>query len=68
VYFNLALGQRKDVLAHQVTMPADRYTVVDVNLIPTGELKLVKGTPFDFTTPHAIGERIGQVPGGYDHN
>lgn len=67
-YFNLALGQSKDVLAHQVTIPADRYTVVDANLIPTGELKPVKGTPFDFTTPHAIGERIAQVPGGYDHN
>jgi len=67
-YFNLALGQSKDVLAHQVTIPADRYTVVDATLIPTGELKAVKGTPFDFTTPHAIGERIAQVPGGYDHN
>ena len=67
-YFNLALGQSKDVLAHQVTIPADRYTVVDATLIPTGELKPVKGTPFDFTTPHAIGERIAQVPGGYDHN
>ena len=67
-YFNLALGQSKDVLAHEVTLPADRYTVVDAQLIPTGELKPVKGTPFDFTTPHAIGERIAQVPGGYDHN
>lgn len=67
-YFNLALGQSKDVLAHQVTIPADRYTVVDDKLIPTGELKPVKGTPFDFTSPHAIGERIAQVPGGYDHN
>jgi aldose 1-epimerase len=67
-YFNLALGQSKDVLAHQVTIPADRYTVVDAQLIPTGELKPVKGTPFDFTTAHAIGERIAQVPGGYDHN
>ncbi len=67
-YFNLALGQRKDVLAHQVTLPADRYTVVDASLIPTGELRPVKGTPFDFTTPHAIGERLAQVPGGYDHN
>ncbi|RZK17661.1 MAG: galactose mutarotase [Hymenobacter sp.] len=67
-YFNLAQGQSKDVLAHQVTLPADRYTVVDDKQIPTGELKAVKGTPFDFTTPHAIGERIAQVPGGYDHN
>jgi len=67
-YFNLALGQRQDVLAHVVTIPADRYTVVDANLIPTGELKPVAGTPFDFRTPHAIGARIAQVPGGYDHN
>ncbi|TGE24991.1 galactose mutarotase [Hymenobacter aquaticus] len=65
-YFNLGAG--KDVLAHQVTLPADRYTVVDNTLIPTGELRVVKGTPFDFTTAHAIGERIGAVPGGYDHN
>ena len=67
-YFNLALGQSKDVLAHEVTLPADRYTVVDATLIPTGELRPVKDTPFDFTAPHAIGERIAQVPGGYDHN
>jgi len=67
-YFNLGYGQDKDVLGHEVTIPADRYTVVDATLIPTGELRPVKGTPFDFTTPHTIGERIGQVPGGYDHN
>jgi aldose 1-epimerase len=67
-YFNLSHGVSKDILAHEVTLPADRYTVVDASLIPTGELKAVKGTPFDFLTPHAIGERIAQVPGGYDHN
>ncbi|TYZ06523.1 galactose mutarotase [Hymenobacter lutimineralis] len=67
-YFNLNHGAGKDILGHEVTLPADRYTVVDAGLIPTGELRPVKGTPFDFTTPHAIGERIAQVPGGYDHN
>ncbi|ALW84587.1 galactose mutarotase [Hymenobacter sedentarius] len=67
-YFNLNHGAGKDILGHEVTIPADRYTVVDATLIPTGELRPVKGTPFDFTTPHAIGERIAQVPGGYDHN
>ncbi len=67
-YFNLNHGAGKDILAHEVTIPANRYTVVDDGLIPTGELRPVKGTPFDFTTPHAIGERIAQVPGGYDHN
>ncbi|HEX9006886.1 MAG TPA: galactose-1-epimerase, partial [Bacteroidota bacterium] len=57
---------------HILTLHADRYTVVDSTLIPTGENRPVKGTPMDFTTPHAIGERIDQVPGpppgGYDHN
>ncbi|TGD79480.1 aldose epimerase family protein [Hymenobacter wooponensis] len=67
-YFNLGLGQLPDVLGHQVTLHADRYTVVDDTAIPTGELRPVQGTPFDFTAPHAIGERIAQVPGGYDHN
>ena len=67
-YFNLSHGVSKDVLKHEVTLPADRYTVVDAGLIPTGELRPVRGTPFDFTTPHDIGERIAQVPGGYDHN
>jgi aldose 1-epimerase len=47
---------------------ADRYTPVDAILIPTGELATVKGTPFDFTTPHKIGARIDSVQGGYDHN
>ncbi|MBT9395537.1 galactose mutarotase [Hymenobacter sp. NST-14] len=65
-YFNLGGG--KDVLGHEVTLAADRYNVVDAGLIPTGELRPVQGTPFDFTSPHTIGERIAQVPGGYDHN
>ena len=67
-YFNLSHGVSKDILAHEVTLAADRYSVVDAGLIPTGELRPVAGTPFDFTTPHAIGGRIAQVPGGYDHN
>lgn len=67
-YFNLSHGSSPDVLQHEVTLAADRYTVVDDTLIPTGELRPVQGTPFDFLTLHAIGERIGQVPGGYDHN
>ena len=67
-YFNLSHGTATDILAHKLLLAADRYTVVDATLIPTGELRPVAGTPFDFTTPHAIGERIAQVPGGYDHN
>ena len=49
-------------------LAADQYTPVDAGLIPTGELKDVKGTPMDFTAPTAIGARIAQVEGGYDHN
>lgn len=71
-YFNLAGSG--DNLGHLVTLTADRFTPVDAGLIPTGELKPVKGTPFDFTSPHAIGERINQndpqlkAGQGYDHN
>jgi len=67
-YFNLTGGARTDVLGHVVQMMADRYTVVDSTLIPTGELRPVIGTPMDFNMPHTIGERIAQVEGGYDHN
>jgi len=57
-----------------VTIYADSFTPVDQTLIPTGEIKPVKGTPFDFISAHAIGERIGQndpqlqYGKGYDHN
>ncbi len=44
-------------------LAADRYLAVDETLIPTGELAAVKGTPLDFTQPHAIGERIDQASG-----
>lgn len=66
-YFNLS-AMKEDILGHQLTIHAPKYTPVDAGLIPTGELKAVKDTPFDFTSPHLIGERIAQVPGGYDHN
>jgi aldose 1-epimerase len=68
-YFNLA-GEG-DVLGHELTVFTDQYTVADKELIPTGEIASVKGTPLDFTTPHRIGERIDQLkpqPNGYDHN
>ncbi|MCX2739752.1 galactose mutarotase [Pontibacter sp. M82] len=68
-YFNLAAGQASDALDHVITLNADRYTVVNASLIPTGELREVAGTVMDFTGPHAIGERVKQVEGGgYDHN
>ncbi len=71
-YFNLA--GTGDILKHEVVIHGSKTTPVDRGLIPTGELKDVKGTPFDFLTPHAVGERIGaddqqiKFGGGYDHN
>ena len=71
-YFNLNYGQAKDILGHELTLNAERFTPVDNTLIPTGQLQAVAGTPMDFRQPHAIGERMKQVPGaapgGYDHN
>lgn len=71
-YFNLAGNGL--ILNHVVMIPADKFTPVDSTLIPTGELKPVEGTPFDFRTPTAIGARIKQddeqlkFGKGYDHN
>jgi aldose 1-epimerase len=71
-YFNLAGGG--EILNHQLMLDADRFTPVDSGLIPTGELRPVEGTPFDFRKPTAIGARINQADEqlkfgkGYDHN
>jgi aldose 1-epimerase len=68
-YFNLAGAG--DVLDQTLWLATDRYTPADEQLIPTGEIASVKGTPLDFTTPTAIGSRIEQLKprvNGYDHN
>lgn len=67
-YFNLTAGQADNILQHELTIYADRYAVVDKNMIPTGELREVQGTPADFTQATPIGARVEQLPGGYDHN
>jgi aldose 1-epimerase len=72
-YFNLAGQGNGDILGHRIMLNAARFIPVDSGLIPTGELRAVKGTPFDFALPTAIGARIDQADEqlklgrGYDH-
>lgn len=73
-YFNLAGHASGKILDHFIKIDASNYTPVKADSIPTGEIAPVKGTPFDFTDFHKIGERIENdneqlhFTGGYDHN
>lgn len=73
-YFNLKGEGNGDILGHELSIKGSKFTPVDRGLIPTGEVRPVKGTPFDFTTSRGIGERVQAKDeqlgfgGGYDHN
>jgi aldose 1-epimerase len=72
-YFNLTGNCKRDVLDHQVEIVASEFVPIEKTLIPSGELRLVKNTAFDFLEPHTIGARINSddeqlvIAGGYDH-
>jgi aldose 1-epimerase len=73
-YFNLSADPQRTILDHVLEINAERFTPVDATLIPSGEMRVVSQTPFDFRTPHSIGSRINdkdeqlRLGGGYDHN
>lgn len=73
-YFNLTGNPAQTILDHDLQLFADKFTPIDSTLIPTGELKAVKGTPFDFTAGKKMGAEVGandeQITfgKGYDHN
>jgi len=75
-YWNLSgEGSTNGAMGHVVTIPADSYLPTDAGSIPTGEFRAVKGTAFDFSTPHVVGDRVRDATDeqmvfarGYDHN
>ena len=73
-YFNLAGHDAGSVLDHVLELNADHFTPIDQHSIPTGEIRPVANTPFDFKTPQSLGKRINSnneqlaLASGYDHN
>ncbi|XP_023652022.2 galactose mutarotase [Paramormyrops kingsleyae] len=68
-YFNLADHAAPDIYDHEVSITSNAYLPVDENMIPTGEIRQVDGSPFDLREPVLLGPRVREVPGpGFDHN
>ncbi|XP_027073463.1 aldose 1-epimerase-like [Coffea eugenioides] len=67
-YWNLGGHNSGDVLSDEVQIFASHFTPVNNQLIPTGKISPVKGTPYDFLKPHTIGSQINQLPSGFDIN
>ena len=66
-YWNLAGAGSGTILGHELALRCSKYLPVDKDLVPSGVLEDVAGTPMDFTGKHTIGERIEKIDGGYDH-
>lgn len=67
-YWNLGGHANGNILSHKIQLLASKITPVDDRLIPTGAVSSVKGTPYDFLQPQAIGSRLDKLAGGYDIN
>ena len=67
-YWNLAGQDSSDVFGHALMLNADKFTLIDTDLIPTGTIASIQDMPLDFTKPKAIGARMQQAGSGYDHN